>query len=119
MQLVRPPSWLPASVAVAANALGWSRSRGRPDTRQMSRIFVSYRRADDPFGAGLVAAVLRDRFGDDGVFLDTWVLNRRGNPESGLCRGLDGSAAVVALIGRRWEERLTARDPGATATERD
>src|SRR5918993_353122 len=49
-------------------------------------------RADDPFGAGLVAAVLRDRFGDDGVFLDTWVLNRRGNPESGLCRGLDGSA---------------------------
>jgi hypothetical protein len=85
----------------------------------VGRIFVSYRWADDPFGAGLVAAVLRDRFGDDGVFLDTWVLNRRGNPESGLCRGLDGSAAVVALIGRRWEERLTARDPGATATERD
>jgi hypothetical protein len=85
----------------------------------VGRIFVSYRRADDPFGAGLVAAVLRDRFGEDGVFLDTWVLNRRGNPESGLCRGLDGSAAVVALIGRRWEARLGARDPGATATERD
>ena len=45
----------------------------------VGRIFVSYRRADDPFGAGLVAAVLRDRFGDDGVFLDTWVLNRRGD----------------------------------------
>jgi hypothetical protein len=85
----------------------------------VGRIFVSYRRADDPFGAGLVAAVLRDRFGDDGVFLDTWVLNRRGNPESGLCRGLDGSAVVVALIGRRWETRLGAHDPGATATERD
>ena len=85
----------------------------------VGRIFVSYRRADDPFGAGLVAAVLRDRFGDDGVFLDTWVLNRRGNPESGLCRGLDGSAVVLALIGRRWEARLGARDPGATATERD
>jgi TIR domain len=85
----------------------------------VGRIFVSYRRADDPFGAGLVAAVLRDRFGDDGVFLDTWVLNRRGNPENGLCRGLDGSAVVLALIGRRWEERLGARDPGATAAERD
>lgn len=85
----------------------------------VGRIFVSYRRADDPFGAGLVAAVLRDRFGDDGVFLDTWVLNRRGNPESGLCQGLDGSAVVLALIGRRWEARLGARDPGATATERD
>jgi hypothetical protein len=83
----------------------------------VGRIFVSYRRADDPFGAGLVAAVLRDRFGDDGVFLDTWVLNRRGNPESGLCRGLDRSAVVMALIGRRWEERLTARAREATSPD--
>jgi hypothetical protein len=34
-------------------------------------------RADDPFGAGLVVEGLRDRFGEEGVFLDTWVLNRR------------------------------------------
>ena len=72
----------------------------------VGRIFVSYRRADDPFGAGLVAAVLRDRFGEDGVFLDTWVLNRRADPEAGLCRGLDDSAVVLALIGRRWEARF-------------
>jgi hypothetical protein len=83
----------------------------------VGRIFVSYRRADDPFGAGLVAAVLRDRFGDDGVFLDTWVLNRRGNPESGLRRGLDVSAVVVALIGRRWEARLVERARDATSPD--
>ena len=75
----------------------------------MDRIFVSYRRADDPFGAGLIAAALRDRFGEDGVFLDTWVLNGRGDPEAGLVRGLDESAVVLALIGRRWEARLAAR----------
>ena len=69
----------------------------------MSRIFVSYRRADDPFGAGLVAAGLRDRFGKEGVFLDTWVLNRRGDPQAGLEEGLDACAVVLVLIGRRWE----------------
>jgi hypothetical protein len=69
----------------------------------MSRIFVSYRRADDPFGAGLVAAGLRDRFGEEGVFLDTWVLNRRGDPQAGLEEGLDASAVVLVLIGCRWE----------------
>jgi hypothetical protein len=74
----------------------------------MGRIFVSYRRADDPFGAGLVAAVLRDRFGEQGVFLDTWVLNGRRDPRVGLEEGLDGSAMVLVLVGRRWEE-LEAR----------
>lgn len=78
----------------------------------VGRIFVSYRRADDPFGAGLVAAVLRDRFGEDAVFLDTWVLNRRADPEAGLCRGLDDSAVVLALIGRRWEARFGQPRPG-------
>src|SRR3954469_21349367 len=127
-----PPPRRRSALAAGAGADGTDlpadRRRSRPSAARpcprrrvnaVGRIFVSYRRADDPFGAGLVAAVLRDRFGDDGVFLDTWVLNRRGNPESGLCRGLDGSAVVLALIGRRWEARLTARDPGATATERD
>jgi hypothetical protein len=81
----------------------------------VGRVFVSYRRADDPFGAGLVAAALRDRFGEAGVFLDTWVLNGQRDPEAGLGRGLDDSVVVVALIGRRWEERLAARN----ATARD
>jgi hypothetical protein len=80
----------------------------------VARIFVSYRRADDPFGAGLIAAALRDRFGADAVFLDTWALNVRGDPESGLRRGLDDSAVVLALIGRRWEERLRSLDPATT-----
>jgi hypothetical protein len=82
----------------------------------VGRIFVSYRRADDPFGAGLVAAALRDRFGEEGVFLDTWVLNRRGDPQVGLERGLDESAVVLVLVGRRWEELEARRRSGG---ERD
>ena len=50
-----------------------------------------------------MAAGLRDRFGEEGVFLDTWVLNRRGDPQAGLEEGLDASAVVLVLIGRRWE----------------
>ena len=79
--------------------------------------FVSYRRADDPFGAGLVAAGLRDRFGEEGVFLDTWVLNRRGDPQASLEEGLDASAVVLVLIagGRGWK-RVAGRRVSATGS---
>ena len=39
---------------------------------------------------------------DPGRFiLDTWVLNRRGNPQAGLEEGLDAERGGARLIGRR------------------
>ena len=38
-----------------------------------------------------------------------WVLNGRRDPRVGLEKGLDGSAMVLVLVGRRWEELEACR----------
>ena len=67
-------------------------------------VFVSYRRADDPFAAALVAAALLDRFGARGVFLDTLALRPRSDPSRRLPQALARSTVLLALIGRRWDQ---------------
>lgn len=71
-------------------------------------LFVSYRRADEPFGAALLAAELVRRYGRERVFLDTLALRPRSDPSRTLPRALAASAAVVAFVGPRWDtgERL-------------
>ncbi|MGH3896671.1 MAG: TIR domain-containing protein [Pseudonocardiaceae bacterium] len=72
-------------------------------------IFVSYRRADDPFAAALVAAALLDRFGTRGVFLDTLALRPRSDPSHRLPQALARSTVLLALIGPRWEQQEQLR----------
>lgn len=82
------------------------------------QVFVSYRRADDPFAAALVAATLLDRFGARGVFLDTLALRPRSDPSRRLPQELARSTVLLALIGSRWDQgeqlrRLReAQEPG-------
>ncbi|HET9255528.1 MAG TPA: hypothetical protein VFO16_10035 [Pseudonocardiaceae bacterium] len=66
-------------------------------------MFVSYRRADDPFGAALVAAALLNRFGARAVFLDTLALRPRSDPSRRLPQALTRATVLLALIGRRWD----------------
>lgn len=72
-------------------------------------IFVSYRRADDPFAAALVAAALLDRFGTRGVFLDTLALRPRSDPSRRLPQALARSTVLLALIGPHWEQQEQLR----------
>lgn len=59
-----------------------------PASPREPSVFVSYRRADDPFAAALVAAALLDRFGARGVFLDTLALRPRSDPSRRLPQAL-------------------------------
>lgn len=72
-------------------------------------IFVSYRRADDPFAAALVAAALLDRFDARGVFLDTLALRPRSDPSRRLPQALARSTVLLALIGPHWEQQEQLR----------
>lgn len=66
-------------------------------------IFISYRRADEPFGAALVAAELLRRYGPDRIFLDTLALRPRSNPDRTLPSALEACSVVVAFVGSRWD----------------
>ncbi|MGH3942682.1 MAG: TIR domain-containing protein [Pseudonocardiaceae bacterium] len=78
-------------------------ARSSTSAREPS-VFVSYRRADDPFAAALVAAALLDRFGTQGVFLDTLALRPRSDPSRRLPQALARSTVLLALIGSRWDQ---------------
>lgn len=75
-----------------------------PTSPREPSVFVSYRRADDPFAAALAAATLLDRFGARGVFLDTLALRPRIDPSRRLPQSLARSTVLLALIGPRWDQ---------------
>lgn len=68
----------------------------------MSQIFISYRREDSAGHAGRLQEALERHFGDDSVFRDVEdVPPGRSFPEA-LAARLDGSDAMLVLIGSRW-----------------
>lgn len=67
-------------------------------------IFVSYRRADEPFAAGLLGVTLFDRYGQERVFLDTLSLRSRRGLERKLLARVRSSTILLALIGSRWDD---------------
>src|SRR5687768_8950624 len=67
-------------------------------------VFVSYRRADEPFAAALVFALLADRWEGDSVFLDTRFLRQRGDVGRHLLDAVANSELVLAVMGRTWDD---------------
>ena len=68
----------------------------------MSRIFISYRRADAAGDAGRLADHLNRRFGPSRVFLDIDSIDPGTDFERALTSSLAETAAVLVVIGPRW-----------------
>jgi hypothetical protein len=82
----------------------------------MSGVFVSYRRVDEPFGAGMIHKALVDRLGEDLVFLDNQSLPLGRDFERRLWSALRRSDALIVVIGPRW---LSTDDGGQLLIGRD
>lgn len=67
-----------------------------------ARVFMSYRRADDPHFVGRLHDRLCDAFGDDHVFRDIDSIPVGTNFRDAILRTLDEVDVVVAVIGPRW-----------------
>ncbi len=66
-------------------------------------IFVNYRRHDDPFAVGLLAAVLYRVFPGDAVYLDTVGNPKARRVEETLQAALDRAGVLVCVIGPGWD----------------
>lgn len=66
-------------------------------------VFVNYRRADEPYAAALIHAVLTDRWEGDPVFLDTRFLRQRGDVGRELLDAVGACDLVLAVIGPGWD----------------
>jgi len=66
------------------------------------RIFVSYRRDDSGGYAGRLAEDLSELFGAGRVFFDVATLSVGQNFAEAITEAVDGSAAVLVVIGVLW-----------------
>ena len=73
----------------------------------MARIFISYRRDDDPSAAGRLYDALSAKFGDDDVFMDLDTLEPGEDFWEVIKQALERADVQLAVIGRGW---LTASD---------
>ena len=75
-----------------------------------AKIFVNYRRGDDPRSIGALYMRLEEEFGRDNVLMD---VASYVEPGDGFVRGLAMQVAqcgvLLAVIGPRWAEKLAAR----------
>ncbi len=75
-----------------------------------AKIFVNYRRGDDPRSIGALYMRLEEEFGRDNILMD---VEGYIEPGEGFVRGLAGQVAqcgvLLAVIGPRWAEKLAAR----------
>ena len=81
--------------------------RSRAQEVVVARIFISYRRDDDPFAAGRLYDVLSAKFGADQVFMDLDTLEPGEDFWEVIKEALERADVQLALIGRGW---LTASD---------
>ena len=80
----------------------------RPDVleREMTRIFISYRRDDSSGWVGHLAVDLQARFGRDAVFVDVDTISAASDFAVTIAAAIAGSSVVLAVIGPRWLDRL-------------
>ena len=74
-----------------------------------ARIFVSYRRDDDPNGAARVGDGLAAKFGKASVFMDVDNLLAGQRFDEELAKALAQCDVLIAIIGPRWMDLLRAR----------
>lgn len=72
-------------------------------------IFISYRRNDEPGYVGRLADGLRERFGDDKVFMDIDDIAMGHNWRDQIESSIKSSSVVLLVIGKRWESELLRR----------
>src|SRR5262249_39814215 len=73
------------------------------------KIFVSYRRDDDPNGAGRIRDVLTAKFGRPSVFMDVDDLLAGLRFDEELSKALAACDVFLAVIGPRWMDLLKAK----------
>ena len=82
----------------------------------VGKVFISYRRDDDPSAAARVRDGLTARLGRSSVFMDVDNLLAGQRFDQELAKALAASDVLVAVIGVRWMDVLRSR---ATSGERD
>ena len=80
------------------------------------KIFVSYRRDDDPNGAARVRDALAAKFGKSSIFMDVDNLLAGLRFDDELTKALASCDVFIAIIGTRWLDLLKAK---AASGERD
>lgn len=73
------------------------------------RLFISYRRDDEPAEARSLRDRLALAFGDDAIFMDVDSLSVGADFRQSLDSALNSCAAFIAVIGPRWLPILQAR----------
>lgn len=75
----------------------------------MSRIFISFRGGDEPYGAVLVHVILSGWFGPHNVFRSNASIRPGDDYVTGIMDGLRRCDVLLAVMGPRW---LRAADAG-------
>jgi formylglycine-generating enzyme required for sulfatase activity len=75
-----------------------------------AKIYISYRRDDDPAAAARMCDGLARKFGRANLFIDVDNVRAGQRFEDELIKALDVSNVLIAVIGLRWMELLRAKD---------
>ena len=73
------------------------------------KVFISYRREDDPSAAARVRDALAARFGKANLFMDIDSLSAGQRFEEELAKALTACDVLIAIIGPRWLDLLTSK----------
>lgn len=88
--------------SVAVKSAPPEQSTGDTDVKRQRRVFVSYRREDDPYAAGRLVDALAARFGREAVFHDVDSIPIGVDFRRHLTTAVRECAACIVVIGRGW-----------------